>query len=203
MLQRRGVIGLIFGIVALALGVAAWAGAGNDGILALFAGLLGLGAGAAALISEFQTDKTSGLVAAAERQSQEATAQLQRTEDAISHERKMRTKAEDNAARLQALPAPSSRTTRRSTRWRGACSPRSSRRSPLRRPTRQSTLPRPPKVRSGRSPTRSQTCSARRTSESRSIPGSRRHADTSARWPSACSTWSKGYKTKRRTRPIR
>lgn len=103
MLQRRGVIGLIFGIVALALGVAAWAGAGNDGILALFAGLLGLGAGAAALISEFQTDKTSGLVAAAERQAQEATAQLQRTEDAISHERKMRTKAEDNAARLQAL----------------------------------------------------------------------------------------------------
>ena len=168
MLQRRGVIGLIFGIVALALGVAAWAGAGNDGILALFAGLLGLGAGAAALISEFQTDKTSGLVAAAERQAQEA---------------------------------PRLRTTRLG--FRPCSTPKKSRRSPLRRPTRQSTLPRPPKVRSGRSPTRSQTCSARRTSESRSIPGSRRHADTSARWPSACSTWSKGYKTKRRTRPIR
>lgn len=102
MLQRRGVIGLVFGVVALALGVAAWAGPENNaGLLALLAGILGLGAGAAALVGEFSDDENEALTEARTR-AEEASEQLQRTEDAIAHERKMRTKAEDQAATLQA-----------------------------------------------------------------------------------------------------
>lgn len=103
MLQQRGTAGIALGVAALVLGVASFAGVPGAGVLALLAGLCGLGAGTLALHMQIQADPgAEALIAEADQRALAAADRTAQAQREAENERRLRGKAEDEVATLTA-----------------------------------------------------------------------------------------------------